>query len=323
MGQSTDASVSVVTAARRKLGRGLESLISIRQPVEIDAPLPERQAPASTPGEPTGDIVMVQVDQIAPNPDQPRQEFDEKALDALATSIRSAGLMQPVVVRRSAGPPPGYVLVVGERRWRAARRIGLREIPAIVRRIDDRTAAEWALIENIQREDLNPIERAEAFRKLVELHGLTHQQLADRVGLDRSTVTNFIRLNELDDFAREAVRSGRLTPGHAKALLSIGDDSARRTLADLCIRNGWTVRALERRAGALSSGGKPTGRATTPRLAPSAHLADLAGQIAQQLGTRVRIEQGRSRGSGRLLIEFFSLDQFDGLLARMGVKIRQ
>lgn len=324
--QRTDAST------RRRLGRGLESLMTTRVPIEEPGPVvgagstaPAGPAPADRDlDEPAGRVIRIPLDRIRPGRDQPRQEFAEEALEALAASIRAAGVMQPIVVRPAGdGGPPRYEIVVGERRWRAAARIGLTSIPAVVREVDDRTAAEWALIENIQREDLNPIERAEAFRRLTDRHGLTHQELADRVGLNRSSVTNFLRLNELDDWIKEAIRRGRLTPGHAKVLLSVASPEARRTLAELAIRQSWAVRQLEQRVGHLAgprpakggSGGAPPGRAG------GAQVQGLARRIGEQLGTKVSIVEGRTKGSGRLVIEFYSLDQFDGLVARLGIRL--
>lgn len=320
---------TATTGVRRRLGRGLESLISTRvavsrTPPHSPPPLPEASAeggPGPTPPRRDGAILMVGTDQIRPNPRQPRQSFNDEALQSLAASIRSAGLMQPVVLRPDpSGDRDTYELVVGERRWRAAKLIGLQQLPAVIREIDDRTAGEWALVENIQREDLNPIERAEAFRRLIDEHGVTHQELAERVGLNRSSVSNLLRLNELDEFARGAVRSGRLGLGHAKALLSVGDLDARRRLAELAIRQSLSVRALERRVATLNGDGRRAARADGHRVARSSHEA-LARQIGEQLGTRVHIQPGKTKGSGRLVIEFYSLDQFDGLIQRMAIEV--
>ena len=296
---------------RRRLGRGLTSLMSV--PVtEPTAPPPETTA-RTGPG--TTDIRLIRLDEIQPNPRQPRQEFDEKALQTLAASIRTAGLMQPIVVRPGAKKGGGFQIVVGERRWRAARMVGLKEVPALVQEIDDQTAAEWGLIENIQREDLNPLERAEAFRRLTDEYGLTHQEVAERVGLNRTSVTNLLRLLDLDDFAKSAVRTGRLSLGHAKALLSVPDLTRRRHLAELTIREDWSVRRLEKQAVSLS--GPRRKPPSTPAAAP-AHRHDLERQLSDHLGTKVRIHPGKKKGTGRLSIEFYSLDQFDGLMERLG-----
>ena len=319
--------------SRRRLGRGLDSLMST--PVQIETkPQPasdQRSSPATAeavmragqvqpvdpPSQDPGGIQMIPADEIHPNPNQPRKHFDEASLRSLAASIRSAGLMQPIVVRPSlAGGAGGFQLVVGERRWRAAQLIGLSPLPAIVQELDDQTATTWALIENVQREDLNPIERAEAFRQLIDEHGLTHQALADRVGVNRSSVTNFLRLLELDEASRAAVRDERLTVGHAKALLAITNLVQRRRLAEAAIRQAWSVRELERRVGQLSNRAA-VGRAGQPA-AIDAHLQDLQRQLGAHLGTKVTIQGGKKKGTGRLIIDFYGLDQFDGLMQRLG-----
>ncbi len=193
--------------------------------------------------------------------------------------------------------------------------VGLAQVPALVQQIDDQTAAEWGLIENIQREDLNPLERAEAFRRLTDEYSLTHQEVAERVGLNRTSVTNLLRLLDLDEFAKSAVRNGRLSLGHAKALLSVTDLSRRRHLAELTIREDWSVRRLEKQAASLA--GPRRKPAATPAAAP-AHRHDLERQLSDHLGTKVRIHPGKKKGTGRLSIEFYSLDQFDGLMERLG-----
>lgn len=307
--------------SRRRLGRGLDSLIST--PVQIEAkPQPASDQPAATEQAESaslapnqgGGIQMIPIGQIHANPDQPRKHFDDDALQSLAASIRSAGLMQPVVVRPSSTVVGGFQLVVGERRWRAAQLIGLSPMPAIVQQLDDQTAMAWALIENLQREDLNPIERAEAFRQLIDEHGLTHQELAERVGLNRSSVMNFLRLLELDQSSQDALRAEQLTVGHAKALLAITNITQRRRFAEAAIRQGWSVRTLEQRVGQLSDRSKAV--ASTSRVDP--HLQDLQRQLGEHLGTKVVITQGKKKGAGRLTIDFYSLDQFDGLMDRLG-----
>ena len=302
---------SRTTTGRRRLGRGLTSLMSTPVPVETTPGEQARVVPAARPD---GDLTMVDIDRIHADPRQPRRRFDEAALESLAASIRTAGLMQPIVLRpREAG---GFQLIVGERRWRAARNVGLAKVPAIVREIDDQTAAEWALIENIQREDLNPLERAEAFRRLTDEYGMTHQDVAERVGLNRSTVSNMLRLLELDDFCRDAVVNGRLSQAHAKLLLAVGDLALRRQLTELAIREDWSVRTLDKRIGSVGGSLKRKG---TSSGAP-AHRHDLERQLSDHLGTKVRVHPGKKKGTGRLSIEFYSLDQFDGLMQRLGFK---
>ncbi|MFK7962261.1 MAG: ParB/RepB/Spo0J family partition protein, partial [Phycisphaerales bacterium] len=166
-------------------------------------------------------MLTISLSRIHANPQQPRRHFDDDAIDTLAESIRTAGLMQPIVVRPDAEQGGHYEIVAGERRFRAATKLGLMEIPAVVHEIDDRTAAEWALVENLQREDLNPIERADAFDRLRSEFGLTHQEIADAVGLDRASISNHLRLRGLDPETLDQVRAGKLGMGHARALLSV------------------------------------------------------------------------------------------------------
>jgi len=312
----------------RKLGRGLSSLlgnpVQIQTPRTTSASAPQAPSPARTPLAPTAmdappALQSIPVEQIIANRRQPRLDFDAMALQALAESIKTAGLMQPVMVRPMGS---GYELIAGERRWRAAKLIGLTQIPAVVRAVDDQTAAELAVIENIQREDLNPIERAQALRRLSDEFALTHQQIAEKVGLDRASVSNLLRLSDLDPSTSEHVRAGRLSQGHAKALLAIVDVSARSQFAASAMKDEWSVRELERRIQIAQKGGAIVPRATPGAskevTARDANVADLERQLADHLGTRVRIQLGRKKGSGRLIVEFYNLDQFDGLMGKMG-----
>ncbi|MFZ9880008.1 MAG: ParB/RepB/Spo0J family partition protein [Phycisphaerales bacterium] len=324
----------------RKLGRGLSALLGT--PVQIQAaramqepasptgiaplPVPPREqtvAPLESPRpteklDESGSLLrQIPVEQIVPNRRQPRTDFDDTALASLAASIKQAGLMQPVMVRPCS---QGFELVAGERRWRAAKLIGLASIPALVRDIDEQTAAELALIENVQREDLNPMERAYALRRLSADFSLTHQDIADRVGLDRASVSNLLRLADLDKPTADLVRRGKLTQGHAKALLAISDLGLRAELAAKTMAGDWSVRELERQVQQIGKA-KPAlqpGAAATEVNARSANVADLERQLAEYLGTRVAIQLGRKKGSGRLIVDFYNLDQFDGLMTKMG-----
>ena len=262
------------------------------------------------------------VESLRANPHQPRQHFDEASLRRLADSIVTDGLMQPIVVRQSAsdgGDGPVYELVAGERRWRAAKLAGLASVPAVVRELDDRQLAEWALIENLQREDLNPLERAEAFQRLSERFGLSHDDIAARVGMDRSSVSNLLRLLSLDDAVQQMVRAGRLSMGQARALAGVSDMAVQRQLAQVAVRQDLSVRQLEQRVRTLRTDSSSDDPAATRRVR-SAYLQDLEQQIAEQLATKVRIRPGRKKGSGTLSIDFYSLDQFDALLSRLGVQ---
>lgn len=313
---------------QRRLGRGLTSLIST--PVEVETTSEEipgikQNTPAlatshdvNTPLEShthpddSHKIVMLRVGDILPRPGQPRQHFDEESLRQLAESIRSAGLMQPILVRRGKGDQK-YEIIAGERRWRAAEMINLETIPAILREVDDERTAEWSLIENIQREDLNPIERAEAFMRLINEYGMTHQELAARLGLDRTNITNHLRLNELDSFCKGAIRDGRLTMGHGKVLLGITNNEVRRSLAENSVRSGWSVRETERRARNIKS--SPEKLTSTTRNMPlSPQLENLQRRLGEHLGTKVKIIPGRKSGSGKLVIDFFDIDHFEGIM---------
>jgi ParB family chromosome partitioning protein len=301
----------------RRLGKGLSALLG--QPVAISSELTATELPSSPDG-----IVMVQISQVKPSPFQPRRVFDQTSLERLADSIKSTGMMQPVIVRPSSGGE--LELVAGERRWRASSLAGLTVIPAIIRSLDDEHAAEWAIIENVQREDLNPMERAWAFRNLVERFRLTHQQVADRVGLDRSSVANAIRLTELEEPIRDMIQAGRLSAGHGKALLGAPSGQARIKLAEQCCDEFWSVRKLERAAAALTSppGGeasvRTTERPTEGDLSRLASRRSLERELSEQLGTKVTISTNRAGDRGRLSIEFYGLAHFDGLLARLGYR---
>ena len=222
--------------------------------------------------------------------------------------------MQPILVRRWQGGQ-GYELIAGERRWRAAQLAGLTTLPALVRDLDDSHAAEWALVENLQREDLDPIERAEAFQSLVVQFSLTHSQIAERVGMDRSSVANTIRLNSLDEDTKADVRTGRLSQGHAKALLSITDPHLRRTMAASVLRQGWTVRRLEREieSWAKAQAGQPRIPTTQPKAQP---ITELEERLSKSLRLPARIRQSRSRTSGQIIFTFRTLDEFEAFLAR-------
>ncbi|MAB83030.1 MAG: chromosome partitioning protein ParB [Phycisphaerae bacterium] len=315
----------MATAKKRRLGRGLGSMISA--PVKVDIPespsektseVAKQEAPAASSEARSDGLLQLPVKGLEPNRYQPRKVFDEAALVSLADSIRTAGVMQPIVVRTVAGG--GYELIAGERRLRAAEIVGLDRIPAVVQDVDDRTAAEWAIIENVQREDLNPMERAEAFQHLQDQFGLTHQEIAEKVGLNRSSVTNHLRLNELDEATKEAVRTSAISMGHARAMLAIANLTARAKMLRQCMSNHWSVRELERRVRMVTDGSSAAGSGTGTTASPrKSNLEDLQKKLGEHLGTRVQIhQQVKKPGRGRVVIEFYDLDQFDGLLSQMG-----
>jgi ParB family chromosome partitioning protein len=321
-----------------RLGRGLSALVGTNPPVRVDAAgagAAQSTNIQTSPEPGAGGLVLLPVDSIRANPSQPRRHFDDDALIGLAESIRQDGVMQPVVVRR-AGDGDGYELVAGERRLRASKLAGLETIPAILREADDRASAELALIENLQRADLNPVERALAFRALADRYQLTHAQIGERVGMDRASVSNHLRLLDLDDEILSMVGEGRLGFGHARALLGIADGARRLVLARLAAEDSWSVRAVERAAaeegtaggadgpGATASGENSLrGVATQQNDIPGqtrarAVLDDMERRLSEHLGTRVILRTDRSGRKGTLTLEFFSLDQFDGLLERLG-----
>jgi len=279
--------------ARRGLGRGLDALLG-----EVGPP-----AAGET-------FVEIPVDEIEVNPRQPRRAFDPAALEELARSLKTAGMLQPVVVRRL--PTGRWQLVAGERRWRAARQAGLARIPALVREVDERESLELALIENLLREDLNPLEEAEAYQRILTECGWTQEQLAQRLGRDRSTIANTLRLLKLPAPIQEDLRAGRLTMGHAIALLALTSPSEQLKLRDEILAHRWSVRATEAQIQA---------RRASPR-APrrrSPELAALEEGLRRALLTRVRIVGDDSRG--RIEISYASAEELTRLAAALGVHV--
>ncbi|MGA1708595.1 MAG: ParB/RepB/Spo0J family partition protein [Phycisphaerales bacterium] len=262
-------------------------------------------------------LVFLRPSEVTRNPHQPRERFDEAAMKTLVESIRTNGLMQPIVVRPVAG---GFELVAGERRLRAANVLGLEQIPAVVKRLDNRQSAEWALIENLQREDLNPLERAKGIDRLIREFTLSHQQAAERVGLERASVSNLLRLLELDPGTASLVARGDLGQGHAKVLLSVADVGLRTSLAQNVIDRQWSVRRLEAEVRRLIAPASLPPASTMPRgkQRSRTQLDDLERRLSEHLGTRVQILVGRQKGQGRLVIDFHGLEHFDGLMERMG-----
>jgi ParB family chromosome partitioning protein len=289
---------------RPALGRGMAALLS-------NAPEPIRAAaaPAGVPGRTLLSLPLEAIERCA---EQPRKRFEDAKLEELAASIREKGVLEPILVRRDGAK---YRIVAGERRWRAAQRAGLREIPAVVREATDREAFEIALVENLQRADLNAIEEAEAYEVLLQDHGLTQEEIAKRVGKERSTVANGLRLLKLPDEVRDAVRDGRLDMGHARALLGLDEAEAIRKAAQRAIRDGLSVRATEALVRDLGKGGKKKGDAASPGESPA--VRDLTQRLQRRLGAKCRVVP-RSQQAGRLEIEYTSLDELDGILGRIG-----
>ncbi len=304
--------------SRPRLGRGLSALLG--QPVSVE---PQVRGPdtiidsAEIPVASTApnQLQLIRISDIEPSRFQPRQVMDEAALERLAASIRVSGVIQPVAVRASSvAGGRTWELVAGERRWRAATRAGLEFVPSVVVSLDDRESAEWGLIENVQREDLNAIERGWALRRMVEHFELAHDAVAERVGLERSSVTNLIRLTELESPIQDLIARNELGAGHGKALLAFSPGAGRVEAAKRAAANKWSVRKLEQ----LSRAGSSV--PSTPATTRSVQVADLERQLGEHLGTRVRIATDKSGVRGRLVISFFDLDQFDGVLAKLGYR---
>jgi len=253
-------------------------------------------------------VVQIKIDSIQPNEYQPRKSFSDDTLNELVSSIKEKGIIQPVIVRRAGDDR--YQLIAGERRWRAAKIAGLGTIPAIVKDVAPAEALELALIENIQREDLNPVETAEAFNRLITDFNLTHEELSRKVGKDRATVTNYLRLLKLPDRVKEAIASGEITMGHAKALLQVDDEKTQIELAGVIIKKGLSVREAE----ALCRKGitrRPKKKVETSR---DPQIVSLEEKLMQSLGTKVRVLHKSNNKGGKIEIEYYSLDDLDRLL---------
>ena len=292
------------TTKRKALGRGLGALLP-------GAP----QAPAPTPVV-TGPKTYFEseIEDVFPNPDQPRRRFVAEELDELARSIEELGIIQPLVVRERADG--GYMLIAGERRWRAAQRAGLAKVPVVVQDVTEREAFERAIVENVQRADLNPIEEAEAFSRLIEDYGYTQEQVASRVGKDRSTVANALRLLKLPPKVRALVEEEQLSMGHARALLALDEPAAIETAARKVIARSLSVRATEAlvREG---SGEKINGKRKSKPTEKSASVRDLENRLTKSLGAQVSVtEDSRGKG-GAIEIRYANLDDLDRLLAKL------
>ncbi|MGI8518518.1 MAG: ParB/RepB/Spo0J family partition protein [Acidimicrobiia bacterium] len=275
---------------KRGLGRGLESLIPV--------------------GLSDAGFAHIGLGQIRPNPHQPRSSFDEEALEGLAESIRSVGVLQPVVVRPD--PDGGYLLVAGERRWRAARRAGLTQIPAVIRSGEDAAWLTEALVENLQRSDLTPLEEAAAFRQLLEDFGLTHDEVAQRVGKSRATVTNSMRLLSLPAAIQARLESGELSAGHARALAGIDDRAFAEHVARRAVAEGWSVRQVEEAVRLRK--GESTSRPRAREVRP-AEIIELEMRLADRLDSRVKVDFKSGRGA--VHIDYRSLEDLERLYRRL------
>ncbi len=313
-----------MSKSARRLGRGLDSLVSnLRSDAQAEvgaapgvATLPEAREADS--GEHRRiEARMVPIDALAPNPWQPRDNTSEQSITSLAESIRQTGMLQPISVRFVSG---GYQVIAGERRWRAAKSIGSTEVPVIVREATDEQMLEFALIENIQREDLNAIERAKAYREFCTRFGAKPEHVGARLGEDRTTVVNYLRLLDLPDTIQALLAERRIGMGHARCLLGVADEARRLRLAEAAAQNGLSVRALEeivRRTRTGRTGPQP---GLIEREHPrSAHLRDLQQRFEEALKTKVTIREGKRKGTGRIVLEYYTLDDYDRIAAALGV----
>jgi ParB family chromosome partitioning protein len=256
------------------------------------------------------EVLDVQIDLIQPGHQQPRTTFNQAKLDELAQSIRASGIIQPLLVRRRGGM---FELVAGERRWRAAQIAGLHTVPAIVREIPDEKLLELALIENIQRADLNPVEEANAYRKLIDSLGLTQEEVAQRVGRDRSFITNYLRILKLPSEIRLLLEREKLSFGHARALLTLDNALLQRRLAQKIVKNNWSVREVERRVRNLAAGKQTHASNQTVRDDPNLRAAE--ARLRRHLGTQVKIIPNKPGNAGKIEIEYYSLPDLDRIYA--------
>ena len=318
---------------RPGLGRGLGALLGTSAEEPAATPEPAAAAPARAPAPPpaaetaspgSGSILPVAVDQIARSPWQPRHVFEAAALQELADSIKAHGVIQPLLCRHAAAPATGYELIAGERRLRAAIDAGLAEVPVILVDAPDREAAEMAIIENIQREDLNVIEEAEGYRSLAEHFGLTQQEVADRVGKGRASVANALRLLELPDEVKQLLATGMLSAGHAKVLLSLPEEKEQVLLARRCVTEGQTVRALERLIQRRQT--EKLDAAAKQSDIPESHLRYLLERLHARLETQIRLQPTVTHANGKrtkgcIEIDFFDNADLDRLLGLIGVQV--
>ena len=299
----------------RGLGRGLDALLPLRPaPAPPPAPAePRGSAERSAAGYGEGKVFSCPLDKIVPNRGQPRQHFDAAKIEELAQSLREHGLLEPLVVRRRAGTDT-FEIVAGERRWRAAQKANLREVLVVVRDVSAKDAYELALIENVQREDLDAIEFAEALDRLIKEHGHSQETLASRLGKDRSTIANALRLLRLPASVREQLVNGELSEGHARALLGAPDEATMAALAEKVVRGKLSVRQTEElvRAAKAGKSGKKSAAGTGSSSNKSASVRDLETRLQRRLGTAVEVKD--REGKGELVVRYSSLDELDRIL---------
>lgn len=282
-------------AIKRGLGRGLDALYDNTEAAEAEQK----------------DLIELRISMIEPNHDQPRKDFDEDALITLSNSIAEHGIIQPIIVSPSENG--FYKIIAGERRWRAAKMAGLREIPAIVRTYEKQKAAEVAMLENLQREDLNPIEEAEGYKNLMENFGLTQESLSRSLGKSRSAIANSVRILSLPQNIIDMVRNGLISEGHARTLLSIEDDAEKQRLAEEIINGKLSVRDTEKIAGE-----KKTAKKITEKKEISPEIKEMEKRLSDNFGSKVKIITGRKKG--KIEIEYYGNDDFTRIMEKLGLK---
>ena len=275
--------------------------------------------PSSVHGSSTDTLMQVSPEQIVPNPQQPRKHFDEKSLNELAQSISAQGVLQPLVVRKHPKFPNQYELVAGERRWRALKQIDVAQVPVVLRNVSDNEILEVSLLENIQRENLTVIEEAQSYHDLLQIHGYTQEELSKKLGRDRSTIANMLRLLQLPSALKNDLETGRITSGHARSILSLPNEGAQLEMRQRLLRNSWSVRETERQVRIkldyLSKFSQRDGSENSDRSASSPdndiQIQHLEDQLQRRLGTNVDIKF--KNGKGQIKIDYYSLDEFERL----------
>ncbi|MBR5155232.1 MAG: ParB/RepB/Spo0J family partition protein [Clostridia bacterium] len=295
---------------KKGLGRGLGAFFDDVEAVPVVQPV--KVAETSEDAADQG-VVRLKIRDIEPNPNQPRKVFNKEKLQALADSIREHGLIQPVLVKKESNGM--HLIIAGERRWRAAKLAGLKEVPCILGEYSEKEVMEIALIENLQREDLNPIEEAEGYQKLMETFSLTQEEVAERVGKSRSAVANSMRLTNLSDKLKKMVSNGDLTQGHARALLPLENESDRLALAEKIIKEGLNVRQTENAVSAIlkAKGEKPVKKSVDKNI--ENYFKNLADDLSSRLGTKVSIKYGKKRG--KIEIEYYNNSDLENILKKI------
>lgn len=298
---------------RNALGRGLGALLP-NKPAERDD---DETTASEAPRKPTGSPRNLAIEQLQPNPEQPRKHFDPAALDELAQSIRNQGILQPIVVApqvATPGQPPQYIIIAGERRWRAAQKAGLQEVPVFVREVAEDDRLELALIENIQRADLNPIEEARAYAELIELRGYTQEDLATQVGKDRSTISNAMRLLRLPPKVQDMVQEGRLSMGHARSLLSLPTPEDMSAVATQVVHESLSVRATEQAVRKRTQSAKPKPEPSDDEQRRKIIVSELENRLRRRIGARVKLRSQGGNSAGTIEIPYGNLDELDRIL---------